>query len=31
MRPEGIIISHTAAQWLLKKTIEKDDSHKGAT
>jgi RNA ligase len=25
MQPEGIVIFHTAAQWLLKKTIEKDD------
>lgn len=24
MKPEGIVIFHTAAQWLLKKTIEKD-------
>jgi hypothetical protein len=30
MRPEGIVIFHTAAQWLLKKTIDKDDSPKGA-
>lgn len=29
MKPEGIVIFHTAAQWLLKKTIEKDDAPKG--
>jgi hypothetical protein len=29
MKPEGIVIFHTAAQWLLKKTIEKDDVPKG--
>jgi hypothetical protein len=29
MKPEGIVIFHTAAQWLLKKTIEKDDTPKG--
>lgn len=28
MKPEGIVIFHTAAQWLLKKTIEKDDMPK---
>lgn len=25
MKPEGIVIFHTAAQWMLKKTIEKDE------
>jgi hypothetical protein len=25
MKPEGVVIFHTAAQWLLKKTIEKDE------
>jgi len=30
MKPEGIVIFHTAAQWLLKKTIEKDEVPKGA-
>lgn len=29
MKPEGIVIFHTAAQWLLKKTIEKDEAPKG--
>jgi hypothetical protein len=29
MKPEGIVIFHTAAQWLLKKTIEKDSEPKG--
>jgi hypothetical protein len=24
MKPEGIVVFHTAAQWMLKKTIEKD-------
>jgi len=29
MRPEGIIIFHTAGYYLFKKTIEKDEFHKG--
>ena len=29
MKPEGIVIFHTHAQWLLKKTIEKDEVPKG--
>ncbi len=29
MKPEGIVIFHTAAQWLLKKTLEKDAEFKG--
>jgi hypothetical protein len=29
MKPEGIVVFHTAAQWMLKKTIEKDDVPKG--
>jgi hypothetical protein len=29
MKPEGIVIFHTAARWLLKKTIDKDDAPKG--
>ena len=28
MKPEGIVVFHTAAQWMLKKTIEKDDAPK---
>lgn len=30
MRPEGIVIFHTAANVLFKKTLEKDDKPKGA-
>lgn len=30
MRPEGVVIFHTAAQWLLKKTIEGDESPKSS-
>jgi hypothetical protein len=29
MQPEGIVVFHTVSQWLLKKTIEKDDQPKG--
>lgn len=29
MKPEGIVIFHTAGQWMLKKTIEQDDVPKG--
>lgn len=29
MKPEGIVIFHTAAQWMLKKTIDKDEEPKG--
>lgn len=29
MKPEGIVIFHTAAQWMLKKTLEKDAEPKG--
>jgi hypothetical protein len=29
MKPEGIVIFHTAAQWMLKKTVEKDEVPKG--
>ena len=31
MKPEGIVIYHTVGNWLLKKTIEKDDQPKGKT
>lgn len=30
MQPEGVIIYHKAANFLFKKTIEKDQEHKGA-
>lgn len=29
MRPEGVVIFHTAGGYLFKKTIEKDEYHKG--
>jgi hypothetical protein len=29
MKPEGVVIFHTAGGYLFKKTIEKDDQHKG--
>ena len=29
MRPEGVVVFHTAARCLFKKTIEKDEYHKG--
>lgn len=29
MNPEGIVIYHTAGGYLFKKTLEKDDEHKG--
>jgi hypothetical protein len=29
MKPEGVIIFHTANGYLFKKTIEKDEYHKG--
>lgn len=30
MKPEGIVVYHTASQQLFKKTVEKDESPKGA-
>ena len=31
MRPEGVVVFHTAAGYLFKKTIERDEYHKGET
>lgn len=31
MKPEGVVVYHTAAKTLFKKTIEKDELYKGAT
>ena len=29
MRPEGVVVFHTAGGYLFKKTIERDEYHKG--
>jgi len=31
MKPEGVVVFHVAGNLMFKKTLEKDDEHKGAT